>query len=110
MADMEALGVQQFYMQQAIDSSTPTGRAMLGMCTVFAALERDLIRERVLGIIRAREKGTKSGRPIGRAPLPKQKADAIRAALARGDGIRSIARAVGCSPATVLKVRNTPSR
>jgi len=41
---------------------------MFQMLGVFAEFERAIIRERVLaGMARAKAKGTKSGRPIGRS-------------------------------------------
>jgi DNA invertase Pin-like site-specific DNA recombinase len=40
------------------------------MLGVFAEFERAIIQERIhAGLARAREKGTKSGRPIGRARI-----------------------------------------
>jgi len=34
--DMRAAGVGLFLLKQGIDSDTSTGRAMLGLCSVFA--------------------------------------------------------------------------
>lgn len=63
--DMHKLGVDIYLHQQAIDTTTPTGRAMFSMCGVFAEFERALIKERVIaGQNRARA----SGKRIGRAP------------------------------------------
>jgi DNA invertase Pin-like site-specific DNA recombinase len=63
---------------------------------IFAEFERAMIVERVTsGIARARERGTKSGRPIGGQRLPPAKVDAVRAALAAESSIR--ARAAGVS-------------
>jgi DNA invertase Pin-like site-specific DNA recombinase len=107
IVEMDALGIGLYLDQQAIDSSTPTGKAMLQMCAVFGELERALIRERVLaGLARAKERGTRSGRPIGRQPLSQDKVAAVREALARGDGIRAVARAVGISPGSVANIRD----
>ncbi len=44
--EMSALGVS---FTEALDLSTPSGRALAGMLAVFAEFERDLIRERVRG-------------------------------------------------------------
>lgn len=53
-----------------IDSSTVTGKAMLGVMSVFAELERDTIFERITaGRKRASEVGTKSGLPMNRPQL-----------------------------------------
>jgi DNA invertase Pin-like site-specific DNA recombinase len=54
---------------QQIDLSSPTGRLMVSILGALAEWEREIIRERILdGMDKARLKGTKSGRPIGRAP------------------------------------------
>lgn len=61
--EMRAAGVGLFLLKQGIDTETPTGRAMLGMCSVFAELEREIIRERIhSGLARARSKGKRLGR------------------------------------------------
>jgi len=55
LSDLHATGVDLFLHQQALDTSTPTGRAMFQMAGVFAEWERSTIRERVLaGLARAR--------------------------------------------------------
>jgi len=49
--------------QQALDTSTPAGRAMFQMLGVFAEFERSMIQERVKsGLERARAKGVTLGR------------------------------------------------
>ena len=58
------LDIALFAHKQGIDSTTSTGRAMLGMCAVFAELEREFIRERTkAGLRRAKREGVKLGRP-----------------------------------------------
>ena len=57
------------------------------MLVVFAEFERAIIQERInAGIARAREKGTKSGKPIGRARVDPKIEDASvpRLPAARG--------------------------
>ena len=57
--------------RQGIDTTTPGGKALFQMMGVFAEFERAMIQERInAGIARARKHGTKSGRPIGRPPIP----------------------------------------
>lgn len=48
IGDLEARGVRFRCLTQPIDTSTPSGRAFLGLLAVFAAFERDLIAERTL--------------------------------------------------------------
>jgi DNA invertase Pin-like site-specific DNA recombinase len=101
LAEMVQVGVAVYCHREAIDGSTPTGRAMLSMCSVFAELERDLIRDRInAGIARAKASGTKSGRAIGRAPISAETAAKVRAALDSGKSIRAAAKAAGVSHGT----------
>jgi putative DNA-invertase from lambdoid prophage Rac len=52
-------------INEALELTTPTGRAMAGLFAIFAEFERDLLRERVkAGIAHARKLGKAYGRPI----------------------------------------------
>src|ERR1700733_1522872 len=65
MAELDAAGVALISEQQGIDGTGPFGRAMMQMATVFAELERSMIRSRVMaGLDRVREQGKKLGRPL----------------------------------------------
>ena len=46
--EVRQIGVDLYLDREAMDTSTPAGRAMLGMASVFAAFERDLIIERTV--------------------------------------------------------------
>jgi DNA invertase Pin-like site-specific DNA recombinase len=62
--DLHASGVQLYFHQQALDTTSPSGKLMFGVFSSFAEFERDLIRERIkLGVERARKEGKKLGRP-----------------------------------------------
>lgn len=64
LGDVQAKGVDLYLHQQAVDTSTPGGKALFQMMGVFAEFERAMIRERVnAGLARARAKGTTLGRP-----------------------------------------------
>ena len=61
--ELQALGCDLYLHQQALDTSTPSGRAMFQMCGVFAEFERSMIVERVnAGLKRAKAQGVKLGR------------------------------------------------
>jgi DNA invertase Pin-like site-specific DNA recombinase len=76
------------------------------MLSVFAELEREMIRERVLaGLARARKHGTRSGRSFGRPRGADYQDDAIRSALLEGKSVRETASATGASRGTVGNVR-----
>src|SRR4051812_1774199 len=64
MQELHGAKVDLFIHQQALDTTTPTGRAMFGMLGVFAEFERAMIQSRVTaGLARARAAGVKLGRP-----------------------------------------------
>jgi DNA invertase Pin-like site-specific DNA recombinase len=68
---------------------------MFQMLGVFAEFERAIIRERVVaGMARAKAKGTKSGKPIGRPPIHPARRATIRAAYEAGGVGLSISFAV----------------
>jgi DNA invertase Pin-like site-specific DNA recombinase len=99
--ELRAKGVDLYLHQQGLDTSTPTGRAMFGMCSIFAELERSLIQERVrAGLSRAVARGAKLGRPR----LSTRKEHAIREAKAAGLSIRQIAARCGVSVGTAHRV------
>ena len=90
--------------RQGIDTTTPGGKALFQMMGVFAEFERAMIQERInAGIARARKHGTKSGRPIGRPPIPDKTLAAIHDARTQGKGIKRIARDLGAGVGTVQK-------
>src|SRR5215471_12967236 len=87
LGELNGAGCDLYLERQAVDTTTPAGRALFQMLGVFAEFERAIIQERInAGIARAREKGTKSGKPIGRARVHSTVEDAIRASLASGKG------------------------
>lgn len=65
MAELDAAGVALISEQQGVDGTSPFGKAMMQMATVFAELERSMIRSRVMaGLDRVRVEGKKTlGRP-----------------------------------------------
>jgi DNA invertase Pin-like site-specific DNA recombinase len=59
------VGVGFVSITEALDFTTPSGRAFAGMLSVFAEFERDLLSERIrAGIAEARKKGRSHGRPV----------------------------------------------
>jgi len=103
LSEIHALRIDLYLHAQGIDTTTPAGKAMFQMMGVFAEFERSIIVERVRsGMARARERGTKSGRAIGRPALDPQTKAAIKAEhAANGGSLRKLATRFGCSPETV---------
>jgi DNA invertase Pin-like site-specific DNA recombinase len=106
LAELNSVGCDLYLERQAVDTTTPAGRAMFQMLGVFAEFERAIIQERVhAGIARARKNGTKSGRPIGRAKLDRKRESLVRAELAKGSGILKTARLCGTGVSTVQRIK-----
>ena len=64
LKELGDLGVGFISLTEALDLTTPTGRAMTGLLAVFAEFERDILKERVkAGIAQAKSEGRVFGRP-----------------------------------------------
>ena len=67
LEEFRALGIDFVSHQEALDTSTPMGRAMFTIIAAIAELERNIIRERVVaGLDYAHINGTRPGKPVGR--------------------------------------------
>ena len=65
LKELAELGVGFVSLTEALDLTTPTGRAMAGLLSVFAEFEHEILRERIrAGIAEARLKGKHLGRPV----------------------------------------------
>lgn len=95
-------GIGLYIHTQALDTTTPAGRAMFGMLAVFGEFEREMIVARVhAGLARARAQGKRLGRP-GSSPA---KLEQARSALATGNGILKVARQLGLGTGTVSQLK-----
>lgn len=102
LSEIHGAGVDLYLHQQAIDTSTPAGKALFQMMGVFAEFERAMIVERVnAGLARARAQGKRLGRP----KLPAAKRDAIRASLEAGTGVNKAAGLHGVGVLTVQRIK-----
>ena len=82
-------GVDLVVLDQAIDTTTPTGRLRFHVLAAIAEFERVLIRERVCaGLQRARAQGRRPGRPRQDYVDPAR----ARALLDGGLSVRAVAR------------------
>jgi DNA invertase Pin-like site-specific DNA recombinase len=76
--------------QQAIDSTSPFGKAMMQMACVFGELESEMFQARVAaGLNRVRERGLKK---LGRPQVGKRIEETIRRHLGAGHGILKMAK------------------
>jgi DNA invertase Pin-like site-specific DNA recombinase len=103
LSELKAAGVDLFLHQQALDTSSPSGRALFQMLGVFAEFEAAMIRERTLaGLARARAQGKRLGRP----PVKQGVAVAVRRSLAAGVSIRRAAALHHVGISTVQRIKN----
>lgn len=103
LSDLQAKGCDLYLHQQALDTSTPSGRAMFQMLGVFSEFERGMIRERVnAGLARARAQGKRLGRPC----IDVSTEVRIRELYAGGNGMGKvrIARTLGVGVSVVQRV------
>jgi putative DNA-invertase from lambdoid prophage Rac len=99
--ELHELGVGFISLSEALDFTTPTGRAMAGMLAVFAEFERGILRERVkAGIAEARRRGTRHGRP----PTVAHQGEAVRQLAADGLSKSAIARQLGIGRTSVRRL------
>jgi DNA invertase Pin-like site-specific DNA recombinase len=98
--EFRALGIEFVSLHEAVDTSTPMGRAMFHIAGAFAELEREIIRERVkAGLQNARRRGKKLGRR--RALVNVQEVSEL---ASQGLSGRAIAKVAGVSEATVRRI------
>jgi DNA invertase Pin-like site-specific DNA recombinase len=100
LQELHELGIGFISLSEALDFTTPTGRAMAGMLAVFAEFERGILRERVkAGIAEARRRGTRHGPP----PTVAHQTDAVRQLYAEGLSKSAIARRLGIGRTSVRR-------
>lgn len=105
LQDLQGAKVDLFLHQQAVDTTTPAGRAMFGMMGVFAEFERSMIVARVkAGMDRAKASPRVGAKAIGRPKVASGKEAAIRAHLAAGTGKAKVAKLLGVGVSTVQRV------
>jgi putative DNA-invertase from lambdoid prophage Rac len=64
LQELEHLGVGFVSLTEALDLTTPAGRAMAGLLAIFSEFEREVLRERTrAGLAHARLNGKRLGRP-----------------------------------------------
>ena len=97
--EINSKGVDLYLHQQALDTSTPSGRAMFGMLSVFADFEREMIRSRIMaGLARSNKKA-------GRPALPPIMIEKIQKTLASGLSINATAKRLKVGVGTVHRIK-----
>jgi putative DNA-invertase from lambdoid prophage Rac len=105
LQELSALGVGFVSLTEALDLTTPSGRAMAGLLGVFAEFEREILRERVkAGIAQARQQG----KPHGRPRTASLQAEQVRRLRAERLSQSEIARRLGIGRTSVRRILAEP--
>jgi DNA invertase Pin-like site-specific DNA recombinase len=100
--ELQALKIDLFFLQQGMDTSTPSGRMIFSVFGAIGEFERNLIRERVIaGQKRAVANGVKIGRP---SKMNEGMKSAVKLLRERGMGIKQIAKQLQIGVGTVYSV------
>lgn len=97
--EVNAKGVDLYLHQQALDTSTPSGRAMFGMLSVFADFEREMIRSRIMAGL------ARSDKKPGRPSLPPIMIEKIQRMLNSGLSINATAKRLKVGVGTVHRIK-----
>lgn len=101
LGELQARGVDLFLHQQALDTSTPSGRMLYQMLGVFAEFERSMI------VARVRAGLQRTTKRLGRPPMASDRRDQIKSMLLDGKGVRETARETGAGTATVQRIKQS---
>jgi putative DNA-invertase from lambdoid prophage Rac len=106
VAKLDNMGVRVHCLALGgVDLTSPAGRMTMGVINSVAQFERDLLIERTQsGLKRAKAGGAVLGRP---AMLNDRQRDAVLSGLATGSSVSALARQLGTSRQTIMRVRDT---
>jgi len=100
--ELQAMKIDLFFLQNGMDTSTPSGRMIFSVFGAIGEFERNLIRERVLaGQQRAKANGVKLGRP---SRLNEGIKSAVKLLRENGMPIKKICRELGIGVGTCYAV------
>ena len=101
LQELQHLGVGFVSLTEALDLTTPAGRAMAALLAVFAEFEREILRERVrAGLAHARQNGKRLGRPF----TASLHADQVRKLRRSGLSKSEIARRLNIGRTSVRRI------
>ena len=100
--ELQAMKIDLYFMQQGMDTTTPSGRMIFSVFGAIGEFERNLIRERVIaGQQRAKAEGVHIGRPT---KMNEGMRSAIKAMHENGMSIRQIAKSCKVGIGTIYSV------
>ena len=107
LQELNALDVGFVSLCEALDLTTPSGRALAGMLAVFAEFERGILRDRVkAGIDQARKDGKPHGRPMTAGELVPEMKQLRRDGLSK----QEIAKRLGVSRTAAIRLLRPKQR
>jgi DNA invertase Pin-like site-specific DNA recombinase len=107
LQELASVNVGFVSLSEALDLTTPSGRALAGMLAIFAEFESNILRDRVkAGIAQAR----REGRPHGRPPIVAKYALQVRALSKKGLNNSAISRRLHISRTSVRRFLTQPKR
>ena len=105
--ELESVAVDLVALDQAIDTTTPSGRLLFHVLAAIAEFERDLIRDRVIaGLRRAKAQGRRLGRPR----LHHVDITEARRLVAAGLSLRAAGRALAVHPMAIRRALGNTNR
>ena len=100
--EMQSMKIDMFFLQQGMDTTTPSGRMIFSVFGAIGEFERNLIRERVIaGQKRAIANGVKIGRP---SKMNDGMKSAVKLLREKGMGIKQISKQLQIGVGTVYSV------
>jgi DNA invertase Pin-like site-specific DNA recombinase len=100
--EMQSMKIDMFFLQQGMDTTTPSGRMIFSVFGAIGEFERNLIRERVIaGQKRAVANGVKIGRP---SKMNDGMKSAVKLLREKGMGIKQISKKLQIGVGTVYSV------
>ena len=100
--ELQAMKIDLFFLQQGMDTTTPSGRMIFSVFGAIGEFERNLIRERVIaGLQTAKSRGVKLGRP---SKVNDGMRNAVKLLRSNGMGIKKIAKELQIGVGTVYSV------
>lgn len=99
LGEINDRGVDLYLHTQGLDTSTPSGRAMFGMLSVFSNFEREMIRSRIVAGL------ARSDKKPGRPSLPPIMVEKIQRTLRSGLSINATAKRLKVGVGTVHRIK-----
>lgn len=100
LGEINSRGVDLYLHTQGLDTSTPAGRAMFSMLSVFSEFERSILRDRIMAGL------ARSTKRAGRPSLDAQTEHRARKLLTSGTSINATAKKLKIGVATVHRLKH----